>query len=95
MMTPCGPLFDIVDAMNRFGMSAGAIDDELIRQFDKWGDQLHAPDVWFVIASEEWGEVAKALVEGDAVQAQAEIVQTIACLVRLSAALAGGGSDDA
>ena len=66
-----------------------AVYEEIDRQIAKWGAREYPPDRWFVIASEEWGEVAQALVERDAAAAQAEIVQTIACLVRLSAALEG------
>ena len=60
---------------------------ELERQRLKWGRQDHWADHWYLIVSEEFGEIAKALTERNADQAQTEIVETIACLVQLWAAV--------
>jgi NTP pyrophosphatase (non-canonical NTP hydrolase) len=52
------------------------------RQDDKWGIQNHDPLVWFAIAGEEFGEVAKALVQRESVQMlRAELVQLAAVVV--------------
>lgn len=62
---------------------------ELAFQAATWGGQTGStPEQWWLIVSEEFGEAAQAIREGRWPQAQAEIVQTIACLVRLHARLA-------
>ena len=44
-----------------------------------WGKQTHNPDYWwYIIASEEHGEVAKAIYEMDRENLMTEIVQTCA-----------------
>lgn len=35
------------------------------RQIKKWGEQTHSPDTWYVILGEEFGELGKAILEGD------------------------------
>ncbi len=69
---------------------AAAIDDELTRQFDKWGPQEHDPYKWMTIIQEELGEVAQAILEDDLDKerdlwylVREEVIQTIACLVQL------------
>lgn len=69
---------------------AAEVRDELGRQRDEWGEQRHDPAVWYLIVGEEMGEVAKALVETrPGAEARREIVQAIACLAQLYAALEG------
>ena len=63
------------------------VSQELERQRLKWGQQNHWADHWYLIVSEEFGEIAQALTERNADQAQTEIVETIACLVQLWAAI--------
>jgi hypothetical protein len=41
----------------------GKVVQENIRQLEKWGIQDHSAEEWFIISSEEVGEVAKAIVE--------------------------------
>ncbi len=41
------------------------ITEERIRQDEKWGEQNHGDLYWLGILTEEVGEVAKALIEGD------------------------------
>ena len=49
------------------------------RQVALWGRQLHHPDYWwYIIASEEHGEVAKAIYERDGDNLMTEIIQTCA-----------------
>jgi hypothetical protein len=38
---------------------------ERLRQEAKWGAQSHAPERWLAILTEEVGEVARAILEGD------------------------------
>lgn len=66
---------------------ADSVGTELRRQRHKWGSQHHAPNSWYLIAAEEFGEVAKALCERDRGAAQNEIKQSIACLAQLHYAL--------
>ncbi len=49
------------------------------RQEKKWGRQKHENRTWLTIASEEFGEVAKAMLERDGVRK--EVIQTAAVLV--------------
>lgn len=68
---------------------------ELQRQQDKWGDQWHNHAFWYLIVAEEFGEVAKALLDvsfyegNDFGQAERwddvmqETIETIACLMHL------------
>ena len=46
----------------------------------KWGEQTHSDEKWVVIALEELGEVAKAVIENNDVELLPEIVQTVALL---------------
>lgn len=49
------------------------------RQVTLWGRQLHHPDYWwYIIASEEHGEVANAIYERDGDNLMTEIIQTCA-----------------
>lgn len=49
------------------------------RQVELWGRQLHHPDYWwYIIASEEHGEVATAIYEKDGENLMQEIIQTCA-----------------
>jgi hypothetical protein len=64
---------------------------ELRRQDKKWGEPRHHPDYWFAIAAEEFGEVAQGIVERNPRAVREEIIQTIACLVRLMTALPDSG----
>jgi hypothetical protein len=75
----------------------GMIDGERIRQDRKWGPQNHSDMKWLAILAEEFGEIAKAVVERYAENQQhdptvfdreitLEIVQTAAvCLAWLEA----------
>ena len=56
---------------------------ELFDQEAKWGVQNHSLEFWWLIISEEVGEIAKAVLEGDIIDVQAETIQTIALLARL------------
>jgi hypothetical protein len=63
------------------------------RQDKKWGVQAHAPAVWHLIASEELGEVAKAVLERRTPYTiEAEFVQVGAvALAAVAASLAREG----
>ena len=60
---------------------------EIDRQFTKWGEQNHCPEYWWLIVSEEFGEVAKALCEGKMRAAQDEIIHLVACLAQTHSAI--------
>ena len=56
---------------------------EDLRQREKWGFQEHSADVWFIILSEEVGELAAVLLQGDepdlsALEEEATQIATIA-----------------
>ena len=60
------------------------IQQERIRQDKKWGTEFHGrPDMhWYTILAEEFGEVAKAILENEPENAlEAEIVQVAAVCV--------------
>jgi hypothetical protein len=70
-----------------------AVDREMDRQEDKWGIQNHHDLVWLGILGEEFGELCKALNEGDIEGVLKELTQTtavgmswLACKYRLGAA---------
>lgn len=51
------------------------------RQDDKWGIQRHQPDYWMLIAIEEVGEIAQALLQNDRESYRKELIQTAAVFV--------------
>lgn len=55
-----------------------SIKDERERQDEKWGEQNHDDDYWFIIESEELGEVAKAILGEGPDSVRREIVQVVA-----------------
>lgn len=59
----------------------GQIVQERIRQDCKWGQQDHDDGKWSLIFNEEYGEVARALLENDLAHAREELVQSAAVLV--------------
>lgn len=60
-----------------------AVIAERQRQDAKWGEQNHTPEKWFVILAEEFGEVARAIYEGDLKHAQTELVEVAAVAVAM------------
>jgi len=48
------------------------------RQVKEWGRQDHHPSWWLTILAEEFGEAAKAILEGDFLQCHEELVQVSA-----------------
>jgi NTP pyrophosphatase (non-canonical NTP hydrolase) len=48
------------------------------RQDKKWGQQDHAPAVWLAILAEEFGEAAKAVLEGKPLDYHKELIQVAA-----------------
>lgn len=57
------------------------IRDERARQDAKWGEQNHSDVWWHVILSEEFGEVPRAIFEGDEAGLDAELIQVAAVAV--------------
>lgn len=53
------------------------------RQNEKWGPQNHYKQWWFVILSEEIGEVAKAIYEHDEDEYELELIQSASVLVAM------------
>jgi NTP pyrophosphatase (non-canonical NTP hydrolase) len=54
---------------------------ERIRQYNKWGLQVHGGHAWLGILAEEFGEVAKAINDNDMdeVKKELEQVAAVAC----------------
>ncbi len=60
----------------------GDVREERRRQLDKWGDQHHPDSWWMVIETEELGEVARAIFDGeDLLKIREELVQVAAVAV--------------
>lgn len=58
------------------------LENETIRQHQEWDDDI-APEVWTAVLSEECGEVAQAILNGDLNHAQIEIIQVAAICNRM------------
>ena len=50
-------------------------------QDNRWGEQNHDPLYWLAILTEEFGEVGKALAEGERYQYRAELIHVAAVAV--------------
>lgn len=59
------------------------INEERNRQNEKWGTQNHDDLWWFVILSEEIGEIAKAIYECDEEEYEEELIQSASVLVAM------------
>lgn len=55
--------------------------DERVRQTGKWGIQNHDDAFWSVILGEEYGEVCRAVFEGDEQGIKEELTQVAAVAV--------------
>lgn len=55
--------------------------NERNKQDAKWGEQNHTPMKWLAILTEEVGEVAKAILEGNHGEYRKELVQVAAVAV--------------
>jgi NTP pyrophosphatase (non-canonical NTP hydrolase) len=64
------------------------VSKEIHRQQEKWGIQNHDPMTWLAILTEEVGEVAKAVLEGNSDEYRKELIQVAA--VCISALMAEG-----
>lgn len=65
-----------------------AIEDERLRQNEKWGDQSgHSNYLWSTILTEEIGEAAEAALDGDDVHLSIELIQCAAVCVQWLEAL--------
>ena len=64
--------------------------DERKRQDEKWEGQRHLHETWELIASEEKGEIARALLEGNIDQLKIEIIELAAVLVAWYEAIESG-----
>lgn len=51
------------------------------RQKALWGGRLHTGSQWVALLAEELGEVAKAVMEGDVISYEGELVQLAAVAV--------------
>ena len=59
------------------------IRDEIDRQNEKWGQQDHSDLYWLGIVGEEYGEIAKAIIEdSDPDEIREELVQLAAVCVQ-------------
>jgi NTP pyrophosphatase (non-canonical NTP hydrolase) len=70
-----------VDGLDPTSVVLLEVAEERARQDDKWGVQDHSPAWWCVIETEELGEVARAIYEGDLRQTREELVQVAAVAV--------------
>ena len=61
-------------------MTLTTILSEREAQDKKWGEQNHDDHYWFLIAAEEFGEIAKAMQENDPINFQVEVVQLSAVM---------------
>ena len=59
---------------------AERIAEERRLQDTKWGYQSHPPEKWHLILSEEVGEVAEAILQGDITKMQTELIQVAAVI---------------
>ena len=59
---------------------ADRIAEERRLQDHKWGYQSHPPEKWHLILSEEVGEVAEAILQGDKTKMQTELIQVAAVI---------------
>lgn len=60
------------------GLSDDALDmiaAEDISQREKWGNQNHSPEKWYVILGEEFGELGKAILECKPRNVEKEAIQ--------------------
>ena len=58
---------------------------ELQAQFDKWGVQQHSPERYLAILSEEVGEAAKAVVQGDIDDMRHQLIEVAAVALAMAA----------
>ena len=56
------------------------VTEERARQTHIWGEQKHDNSMWYLILSEEIGEVAKAILEGKNGELESELVQVVAVI---------------
>lgn len=56
------------------------VERERRAQLSKWGIQRHSDQKWYLIGSEEWGEVAKAILENEPDEMICELVQMVAVI---------------
>jgi hypothetical protein len=61
---------------------------EIDNQLQRWGSQMHEPDFWLGIIAEEFGEVAKAVIERNRDAGIEELTHLAACAYQLWYALA-------
>lgn len=62
--------------------SARMIEDELQKQYGRWGDHSHSDEKWFQILVEEVGEVANAMLEGKSEEEVTKEIVQIGVAVR-------------
>lgn len=60
------------------------VSQQIEKQNKKWGWQDHDPVVWLAIMAEEFGEVAKAVIEGNHEECWRELSQLLALGHRLA-----------
>ena len=63
------------------------VKDERKEQHAKWGEQSHTPADWYVVLGEEFGEVGRAIYEGDVLGYREELIQTAAVCTAMVEAL--------
>jgi len=69
---------DLIPILQDNGLGEEALDmlaAEDIAQIDKWGHQAHATFEWYAIIGEEFGELGKAILEGDLEASEKEATQ--------------------
>lgn len=82
--SPTVPTYDeIQDPLSIIGQVQSAISQEIVKQDNKWGIRDLAIGDWWLIATEEDGEAAQAVVEGRYGDVERELVQAMAVRLRM------------
>ena len=77
---PINPEDVYVEPLSETKRVFNIIEAERQRQDKKWGQQNHKGEKWMLIAVEEIGEIAKAILEKDTLNYYLEIIQAAAVL---------------
>lgn len=70
------------------------ISDERLRQDTKWGERNQSPTTWLPILTEEVGEVANAILEGDENNYRVELIQVAAVAIAMIECLDRGNKNE-
>lgn len=66
--------------------------EEMQRQDDLWGEQLHSPNKWITILGEEFGEVCQAALKNDNENLIKELEQVAAVAINAAVSIVRSNS---